>query len=425
MCKDQINGGCMKKGRKTKYYDYENIIKYYKANDKNQSKTSKQLGIPKTTFARIIHRLTNDPKYNDMFNGGDKVYDEAEIVSETETFNLKKQIAELKKELLSANNIIFDGEKLKHFISGFKSATPEIPEWVSKPLESGLIGVPSLCLSDWHFGEVVDPAQIFGVNEYNLTIAKARAMEVIDKAIDLSFNHIANPTYPGIVVPMLGDMCAGIIHEELKITGEKEVLQVVLELVGVLSECLTRLAEAFGKVFVPCVAGNHGRLSMKPRAKNMAYDNLDWLLYQFLQKYLEKDERIKFLISDGEDLQYKIYDYTYRISHGSQFSGGDGIIGSIGPIIRGDIKKRSSARSMNAEYDILVIGHFHQSMTIAQRCICNGSLVGYSEYASKYNFPFDVPTQNFWITHPDHGITFNLPIRIDDMKKTSKEWITW
>jgi hypothetical protein len=321
---------------------------------------------------------------------------------------------------------MYSNEKIKKLIGNIQRSTVDVPEWLDpKSLQTGILGVPTLCLSDWHFGEVVDPSQIFGVNEYNLSIAKKRAMEVINKTIELSFEHIANPHYPGIIVPIIGDMCAGNIHDELKITGEKEVLQVIMELVSTLSECLKKLADSFGKVFVPCVAGNHGRLSKKPRAKNMAYDNLDWLLYQFLAKYLESDKRIKFLIADGEDLQYKVYGYTYRISHGSQFTGGDGIIGSIGPIIRGDIKKRASARSMDAEYDTLLIGHFHQSLTIAQRCICNGSLVGYSEYASKFNFPYDPPTQNFFITNPVHGITFNLPIRIEDVVREETEWVSW
>jgi hypothetical protein len=40
----------------------------------------------------------------------------------------------------------------------------------------------------------------------------------------------------------------------------------------------------------------------------------------------------------------------------------------------------------------------------------NGSLKGYDEYAADNNFGFELASQNFWITHPDHGITFDAPV---------------
>lgn len=393
---------------------------YFKLN-KNARATAKELNLPRTTVRNRLKKARNNPKYKSLFNIAQEFKsDDIDI--------LNQQITELRRQLNNAQKNTVITEQIKKFVLKLKDSDPIYPEWLSNYSgikNDDIIGVPTLCLSDLHFGEVVDPNQIFGVNEYNIEIAKNRVKIVIDKCIELAFNHIANPKYPGIVVPLLGDMTTGLIHDELKITGEKEVLQVNLELLGVMIEALTRLADAFGKVFVPCVAGNHGRLTLKPRAKGYAWDSMDWMLYQLLAKFLEKDKRIKFLISDGEDAQYKVYDFTYRISHGSQFSGGNGILGAIGPILRGDMKKRSSARSMNSEYDTLLIGHFHQSMTYAQRCICNGSLVGFSEYAAKGNYPFEPPTQNFFITHPVHGITFNLPIRVEDREVNEKKWVSW
>ncbi|KKQ94739.1 MAG: hypothetical protein UT21_C0012G0001 [Candidatus Woesebacteria bacterium GW2011_GWA1_39_11b] len=397
----------------------ELIVETFLKLDKNARATARELNLPRTTVRNHLRRAKNNPQYKTLLNISDDF-----VVDDTKV--LKQQVDELRRQLNNSQKNEISAERIKKTIFKLVNSAPVYPEWLArKKLGNEEIGTPTLVLSDWHFGEVISPSQVFDVNTYNLEIAKNRAMEIIDKTIDLSFNHIANAKYPGIVVAILGDQISGNIHDELRITAEKEVLPTILELVGTMASCLTKLADAFGKVFVPCVAGNHGRLDKKPRAKNMAFSNYDWFSYQMLAKVLESDKRIKFLISDGEDAQYKIYDYTYRISHGSQFKSGDSMIGSIGPIIRGDLKKRASARSMNAEYDTLIIGHFHQSMTIAQRCICNGSLVGYSEYAAKCNFPFEPPTQNFFITHPVHGITFNLPIRIEDKEITNKEWVSW
>jgi hypothetical protein len=31
-----------------------------------------------------------------------------------------------------------------------------------------------------------------------------------------------------------------------------------------------------------------------------------------------------------------------------------------------------------------------------------------------------------WITHPEHGITFSIPVYVDKQKKeVVKEWISW
>jgi len=401
--------------------DLELTIQTYLDLGKNARATAKALNLPRSTVRNRLKKAKNNPKYKALLNI-------SEDFKVTDTNILNQQIQELRRQLNSAQKSTLFTEQIKKFVLKLKDSDPIYPEWLDNCFgikKDDIIGVPTLILSDWHYGEVVDPNQIFGVNEYNMEIAKERSKIVVDKCIDLAFNHIANPKYPGIIVALLGDMTTGLIHDELKITGEKEVLQVTLELLGVMIEAINKLADAFGKVFLPCVAGNHGRLTLKPRAKGYAYDSTDWLLFQLLAKFFENDKRVKFLISDGEDAQYKVYDFTYRISHGSQFKTGDAIIGSAGSIIRGDIRKRSSARSMDAEYDVLLIGHFHQSMTIAQRCICNGSLVGYSEYAAKCNFPFEPPTQNFFITHPIHGVTFNLPIRIENKVQEKKEWVSW
>lgn len=399
----------------------QEVVEAFIRNNKNKTAAANELGIPRTSFRRLLKRASKNQKYKEIFNNQQesKKYDEFLI--------LKSQIQDLKRELNNALKKTITSEEIKKFIYGIKDQDPEIPVWVtdSKEAHSKTIGVPSLALSDWHWGEVIDSKQIMGVNSYNLSIAHKRARRIIDGAINVAFNHISSPNYPGIVVHLLGDMIAGQIHEELVITSEKEVLQIQLDLYGVLIKSLERLIEAFGRVFVVCVPGNHGRMTKKPRAKNYAYDSLDWHLYQLLSKWFENDNRIKFLISDGEDVQFKIYDWVYRITHGAQFRGGDGIIGSLGPIIRGDVKKRAQARDMNNEYDILVMGHFHQHMTL-QRIICNGCLSGFSEFAFKGVFPYEKPTQSFWITHPENGKIFDLEIFAEDKNKVIKsDWVSW
>lgn len=341
---------------------------------------------------------------------------------------LKDRIKTLEAELKFRLRETLDAEYIKEKIIGLTEAEVRPPAWLDRGTKvfTGA-GVPTLFASDWHWGEVVDPKQINGVNKYNVAISQERARTLIEKTIDLLVNHLYMPNYPGIVFALGGDMVSGDIHEELTATNDLEMMPVVLDLFGVLRWCIERLADQFGKVFVPCVSGNHGRNTKKIRAKGRNFTSFDWLVYQFLSKHFENDARVRFLIPDGSDCHYVVMGHRYLLTHGDQFRGGDGMIGALGPIVRGDHRKRSRNTQIDMGYDTMLLGHWHQLIQL-QRLIVNGSLKGYDEYAYTNNFPFEAPRQALWITHPDHGITFSAPVNVGAPGKPAKrasEWVSW
>lgn len=342
---------------------------------------------------------------------------------------LRNKVAGLEKELRFAARETLDAEYVKTKILGLSKNLAQVdpPDWVLRPENRAFFGpgVPTLFCSDLHWGEVVDPKQIGSVNKYNVAIANERLRAMVETAIDLLFNHLKMPKYPGIVFALGGDMVTGDIHEELSATNEAEIMPVVIDLWGALVWCIERLAEKFGRVFVPCVTGNHGRNTHKTRAKGRNYTNFDWLIYQFLAKRFEADDRISFLIPDGPDAYYSVLGHRYLLTHGDQFRGGDGMIGALGPIIRGDHRKRSRNAQIDQEYDTMLLGHWHQLIQI-ERLIVNGSLKGYDEYAYSNNFPYEPPRQAMWLTHPEHGITFRAPVDVDRKSKRrvdSRAWV--
>jgi hypothetical protein len=338
----------------------------------------------------------------------------------------RAKIRQLEVSAATQSKEDFNAEFIKRKIIKLSESTPSIPEWVvKKPKGHNVTGIPTLLASDWHWGEVVDPNQIGGVNEYNIQIAQQRAKAFIDTSIDLLKNRFNNPKYEGVVFALGGDMFSGNIHDELATTNDIEVMPAVLDLWGTLVWCIEVLADEFGKVFVPCVSGNHGRNTHKIQNKNRNYTNFDWLLYQFLNKRFENDKRVTFFIPDSSDAYYQVYGYKYLLTHGDQFRGGDGVIGCLGAIIRGDHKKRSRNAQINQEYDTMLIGHFHQLIQL-QRLIVNGSLKGYCEYAYSNNFGYEPPRQALWITHPLHGITFSCPVNVDRSEKAiNTTWVSW
>ena len=344
---------------------------------------------------------------------------------------LADRVRELETELKFASREALDAVYVKRKIIGLTEAVgaTEAPGWLMRPTKAFHgAGVPTLFASDFHWGEIVDPGQINGVNQFNVAIAHERLRTMVEVAVDLLRNHISSKGgYPGIVFALGGDMVSGDIHEELMATNEAEIMKIVIDLWGALVWAIKALVDEFGKVFIPCVGGNHGRNTHKIRAKGRNYTSFDWLLYQFLAKHFEGDKRVTFFIPDGPDALYSVMGHRYLLTHGDQFRGGDGMIGALGPIIRGDHRKRSRNGQIGMAYDTMLMGHWHQLIQL-QRLIVNGSLKGYDEYANANNFGFEPPRQALWLTHPQHGITFSAPVHLErepTKERADTSWVSW
>lgn len=362
----------------------------------------------------------------DAITSGNAEAVDRELVDQ-ENRRLRARVQQLAKQALT-------DELVRRQIFEIAHSKPSIPAWLSAPTTHGagdsVIGVPILFGSDWHWGEVVNPDEIGGINEYNLDIARARLNRLIETTIDLLTNHMVNPQYPGIVFGLGGDMVSGDIHDELSETNEMPIMPIVLDLVDHLYVAIKRLKEVFGRVFLPCVAGNHGRNTHKVRSKEFNFNSFDWLIYQQLDRLFADDPDVVFFIPGGTDALVSIAGHRYLFTHGNQFRGGDGLIGALGPIVRGDHKKRGRNQQVGQEYDTLVIGHWHQLVQM-KRVIVNGSLIGYNEYAYTSNFGYEPPQQALWISNPHHGITFSMPVNVGEdfgkKKRASKDqpWVAF
>ncbi len=341
---------------------------------------------------------------------------------------LRDKVRTLTAQLQAAKAATLSDEQVRRAILKIADADPSPPEWLIRaPKKGHVTGVPTLVLSDWHFSEVIEPGQINGINAYNTEIAHRRARTVVEMAINLLRTQFANPSYPGIVVCLGGDFLSGNIHLDLETTNDVEIMPSVLDLFGVLVWAIGKLADEFGNVFVPAVVGNHSRTTHKPRAKNRAFLSYEWLIYQLLDRWFSGDKRVRFQIPEGPDAYYKIYDHAFLLTHGDQYKGGDGMVGSLGPILRGDHKKRTRNSQIGQPFHTMILGHFHQLMML-DRVIVNGSLSGYSEYAHQLNLPYEAPRQALFVTHQHHGITLSAPINADrpsaDEFKPSP-WVSW
>ncbi|MDP3972151.1 MAG: helix-turn-helix domain-containing protein [Candidatus Nanopelagicales bacterium] len=341
---------------------------------------------------------------------------------------LKAKVKRLETELKGREKEADQAEIIKSVIGGMarKVEALDPPKWIVKPSTTvSAPGVPTLFLSDWHGGERVSPAQINGVNEYSVAIMHERAHTLVDSAVHLLKIISPQMMYPGIVVPLGGDMISGNIHDELTATNEMNSMPAVEDLYTVLVGVIKALADRLGNVFLPCVTGNHGRNTKKIWHKDRHATSFDWLLYRFLALYFADDRRVTFYIPDGIAAHYKIYGYRYRLAHGDKLGkGGDGIIGAVGPIIRGDLRTRSRDAQIDLGYDTQLVAHFHQYWHLG-RVIVNGSLKGYDELAMNEGYAFEQPQQALWLTHPKYGITYRMPVYVDRKRAPAETaWVS-
>ncbi|SOB60619.1 conserved protein of unknown function [Pseudodesulfovibrio profundus] len=346
-----------------------------------------------------------------------------------DTLRLEVKIQQLEKELKRARKEKLTDAEVKRFILKSRANTDDVPVWVPRSAKIHEHGedVPMTMWSDFHWAEQVRPEEIQGLNRFDMDIAAERLRTLCDNTSYLLTDHLKGRDWPGIIVCLNGDMLSGDIHEELSETNAEDIGPAWIDLRRNLQSALTLMADRFGKVFVPCEFGNHTRTTKKIRHKKAAHKNLDWLLYHELADFMADDDRIKFLIGEGADVQFKVYDHTYRMTHGNQFRGGAGFIGALAPVTRGEHKKRIAVQSYNAGYDTLLIGHFHQCMKLP-RVLCNGSLVGYNEFAINNNFSFDEPKQMLWLTNRRLGLVNPLEVYCVEPGQPVNDnspWVSW
>ena len=320
----------------------------------------------------------------------------------TERDILKAQVRELESDLDQA-------EIRSQLFTQLAGHNYKPPAWLTKPPKKSS-GVVCTILSDTHFDEVVKPEEIGYRNEYNREIAVARLENYFQKIILLTKDYITGINYEGCVLFLGGDIFSGDIHEELTQTNEDTILSSVIFWTEQITAGINLLAEHFKYVHIPCVVGNHGRRTRKPRAKLRAKDNFDWFLAKTLEQRFIENKKVTFEVATGADLMVDVQDTTYLLTHGDQARGGGGIGGIWPPLMRLVARKRN-----NTDFDYMVLGHFHQLiMAPSSGFLLNGSLKGYDEYAAIENFAYEVPQQALWINVPEKGILWQTSLLVDD-----------
>ncbi|MCX7621199.1 MAG: hypothetical protein N2037_10200, partial [Acidimicrobiales bacterium] len=194
--------------------------------------------------------------------------DRDDIIAEVLDDRVAEVRAERDRHKARADRLAVEVAELRRLLDlhdAVAAASPKPPRWLApKKKSKGHVATPVLILSDLHLDEVVNPAEIQGLNAFNRDIAERRLRKAFDKTVELTRHYLAGVTYDGIVVCLGGDLLSGTLHD-LAETNEDYLLSSALFWTEHISAGLEMLAGEFGNVYVPVVVGNHGRLTKKPR----------------------------------------------------------------------------------------------------------------------------------------------------------------
>jgi len=344
----------------------------------------------------------------------------------------QRELVELRRELNRRSEERLTAEKVRKEIFDIADYSPEPPQWLTKDPGKSTTGIPLINCNDWHWGEYVDSDQVGGLNSFNRSTGRQRVRVLNDTVLDLCFNHMTNPSYPGAVITFGGDMITGNIHEDLAMTNDGPVMWSVNEVENQMIGLVKSWKKKFKKIAVICVPGNHGRNTPKPRINNKVYESYEWLIYVHIEQYFRDDPDVSVYVPNEVDAFFRIFGHRFMLTHGDMLGvkGGDGIIGALGPIARGALKIGAQQRQAGRDFDTLLIGHYHIYIPRgdATPVLVSPSLIGHNTYSHlQLRVRASRPAQALSFVHPKHGFTAQWPMYLDKkvMAKKDEPWFAW
>lgn len=314
-----------------------------------------------------------------------------EFAEEASRGLLRQQNARLRAEVKAAQAELDDALGQLRVLEGIDRLDPRPPKWTSPRKPGPRQAVVVAMLSDTHFDEIVRPEDIAGVNAYDRTIATRRLQSWAEQLVNVA-EVGPEADLQGCVVLWGGDMMTGPIDVMHLQEAADTMFGTLLYWSEQLAAAFTLLADRYGKVHVPVVVGNHGRMEKQKRTHLKVRSNLDWHLAGLVARLTADDKRITWQIDEASDAEFEVMGQRHLLTHGDQTRGGGGIGGIWPPLMRLHARKQQRQSALGRPFAHLWLGHWHQA-TFGPQLTVNGSLVGYSAFSAECNFPVEPPQQ--------------------------------
>ncbi len=151
-------------------------------------------------------------------------------------------------------------------------------------------------------------------NKFDEGVLRERFNQYLDKIFEVQLRHGSENAYI-----ILSELVSGIIHNELRIENNQNLIEQFLSVTNYISQFLSELSYHFNTVNVYICPGNHSRISPK-REDSLKGENIDHLAIPFLEAKLQNFKNIKFFRNEIEEsiAMFNVRNNTVMASHGDK-----------------------------------------------------------------------------------------------------------
>lgn len=321
-----------------------------------------------------------------------------------EEFSLAAENAELRganRRLLQANARLKakEADIIAAVYQAAKDAAVTVgrPEPIPRPARDRRRSpeVALLHMTDWQTGKVTE--------SYSTEIACERVRATVAKTIKLTEIQRADHPVREVVVMLGGDMIENVsIFPGQPWEVDSSAFSQVFTVSALIEEVILSLLDAFEKVTVHEVAGNHGRIGRK--GDSPRHDNLDRIVYRIARDRVGPLSRLTWEENPKWYDVVTVGEYRALLVHGDQVKSFGGNVPAYGLI-----RKSNSwaAGGIPETFHDVYVGHMHQPMTLQ---LASGGMVymtpsteSGSAYAREFMAAHGRPGQRLHFIDPVRG----------------------
>lgn len=320
---------------------------------------------------------------------------------------LTQRVAELEREIAEQQHLL---DAIAHL-----EANPLDPFEISATETTSRLheATAVLVLSDLHLEETVDPAEVNGLNEFDLEIAAERMDRLAIGLVWLLEMCRSQYTIRELFLPCLGDVTTNYLRpEDIHGNGLAPFEGLVFaeqQLVRFVQTVLAR-APWIERVFMPIVPGNHDRLAFTkstPFRKRIGMSSAPVLAHGIARE-MRDEPRFRVELATSEHHYTMIYSHRIRGMHGDRFNYQGGVGGIFIPARRHIAQLNKAIPAA-----LTLFGHWHTSKS-DDLWVSNGSLIGPNAYSIAKGLDPEPPAQTFLLLDRDRGKRIVTPVQVSD-----------
>lgn len=306
--------------------------------------------------------------------------------------------------------VLAKAEQLEEELEGLKAVDGKNSFTIKNTTKGGIKEATAFAvLSDVHFEETVHTENVNGMNEYNLDIAEKRLGLFFVNLVKLIKKEQQDAKIKTLVLAILGDIINGQLREEAMENNSLRPVDACIQVSAIIVAGIKYILDNTDlNIVVPCHSGNHGRTTKTVHISTEAGNSHEYGMYHGIALAFKDNKRMNFIIPRSYHSFLDINGFIVRFQHGHAMKYAGGVGG-----IYISVNKAINQWNKVKRADLDVFGHFHQ-LRDGGNFICNGSVIGWNEYANHIKADYETPKQAFFlIDHARRMKTITAPIFVE------------